>query len=311
MLKKKLSSSLAFAVLTCLLYSHANAQNLTFQDIQKLSAAPADFRIHYGDGPQQFGDLRVPFRGKRHPVVLVIHGGCWYSEYDLKHVSAFAEALRGLGFATWTIEYRRVGDEGGGWPGTFEDVERGADFLRKLSKTFSLDLNRVAVVGHSAGGQLALWLAARKADSGIARDDATKPLRVRGVISLAGITDMRKFGSRCGDAVTKLLGGGPSEFPERFERTSPVELLPARIPQRLIHGGRDKIVPVELGREYEERAKRSGGDVELKVIEEVGHFELIAPNSAAWPVVKETLLNLFGRNLKDYASRTDRRKTRN
>jgi len=268
------------------------AQNLTFQDIQKLKSAPADQRIPYGAGAQQFGDLRLPAGRGPHPVALIIHGGCWYSEYDLSHIASLAEALTKLGFATWAVEYRRVGDTGGGFPGTFEDVAQGADFLRPLARTYPLDLDRVVAVGHSAGGQLALWLAARGFESGGVQSHSPAPLRLRGVISLAGITDMKKFGPRCGGAAAKLLGGSPDEVPDRYEQTSPVELLPARVPVRLVHGAADKIVPVEMGREYEAAAKARGGDVELSVIEGAGHFELIAPGSSAWPAVKSAVLSL-------------------
>lgn len=137
------------------------AQNLTFEDIQKLPTPPADHRIAYGTDPLQFGDLRLPHGKGPYPVVVVIHGGCWYSEYDLKHVASFSAALTRLGVATWSLEYRRIGNSGGGWPGTFQDVAHGTDYLRVLARTYSLDLKRVIVAGHSAGGASALWLAAR------------------------------------------------------------------------------------------------------------------------------------------------------
>lgn len=268
------------------------AQNLTFQDVQKLKAARVGQRVAYGAGAQQFGELRLPAGGGPHPVAVIIHGGCWYSEYDLAHVAPFAEALNGLGFATWAIEYRRVGDAGGGFPGTFEDVSAGAEFLRQLARTHPLDLTRVVAVGHSAGGQLALWLAARGDAHAAGRTPSSAPLRLRGVVSLAGITDMKKFGPRCGGAAAKFLGGSFDEVPERYKQTSPVELLPARVPVRLVHGAEDRIVPVELGREYEAAARRGGGDVELTVVAGAGHFELIAPQSSAWPAVKAALLSL-------------------
>jgi pimeloyl-ACP methyl ester carboxylesterase len=128
-------------------------------------------------------------------------------------------------------------------------------------------------------------------------------LRLRGVVSLAGITDMRKFGPRCDDAAAKFLGGSPAEVPDRYDQASPIELLPARLPQRLIHGAADKIVPVEMGREYEAAARRKGGDVELTVIEGAGHFELIAPRSAAWPAIKSALLSLTRRGPAQRPSR--------
>lgn len=271
----------------------AGAQNLSFEEIEKLPAHAADHRIAYGGGPLQFGDLRLPQGRGPHPVVIVIHGGCWYSEYDLKHIAAFSAALTRMGVATWSLEYRRIGDAGGGWPGTFEDVARGADYLRVLAGTYPLDLRRVVAVGHSAGGQLALWLAARKRlpkDSPLYTSD---PLPMRGVLSLAGITDLRGYGAGCGGTVTKLLGGSPAEVPLRYRQTSPIELLPLRVKQRLIHGLLDQIVPPEQSKDYEVAAKRSGDDVRLVTVSEAGHFDLIAPQSSAWPAVQESIRSLL------------------
>lgn len=271
----------------------AGGQNLSFEEIEKFPAPPADHRIAYGDGPLQFGDLRLPPGRGSHPVVIVIHGGCWYSEYDLKHVAAFSAALTQMGVATWSVEYRRIGDSGGGWPGTFEDVARGTDFLRVLARAYPLDLRRVVVVGHSAGGQLALWLAARR---GLPKDSplhSPDPLPLRGVVSLAGITDLRGYGSRCGNAVTKLLGGSAEEVPLRYRQTSPIELLPLRVKQRLIHGLLDKIVPPEQSGEYEAAAGRRGDDVRLFTVREAGHFDLIVPQATAWPAVQEAILSLL------------------
>ena len=271
----------------------AGAQNLSFEEIERLPAPAADRRITYGNEPLQFGDLRLPQGRGPHPVVVVIHGGCWYSEYDLKHVAAFSAALTQMGVATWSLEYRRIGDTGGGWPGTFEDVARGADFLRVLARTYPLDLRRVVVVGHSAGGQLALWLAARKRlpkDSPLYSPD---PLPLRGIISLAGITDLRGYGSGCGNAVAKLLGGSPEEMSLRYRQASPIELLPLRVKQRLIHGLLDQIVPPEQSRAYEVAAKRRRDDVNLVIINEAGHFDLISPESSAWPAVREALRSVL------------------
>ncbi|MDT7809500.1 MAG: hypothetical protein QOJ70_3313 [Acidobacteriota bacterium] len=269
------------------------AQNLSFEEIEKLPAPVADHRIAYGDGPLQFGDLRLPQGRGPHPVVIVIHGGCWYSEYDLKHVANFSAALTQMGVATWSLEYRRIGDAGGGWPGTFEDVAQGTDFLRVLARTYHLDLRRVVVVGHSAGGQLALWLAARKRLPKESPLYSPDPLPLRGIVSLAGITDLRGYGPGCGNAVTKLLGGSPEEVPLRYRQTSPIELPPLRVKQRLIHGLLDKIVPLKQSRDYEVAARRKGDDVKLVTVGEAGHFDLIAPQSSAWPAVQEAISSLL------------------
>ena len=307
-MQRKFALTFIFALLGCgPAASTGCAQGMGFEDVQRLKASrPADRRASYGAGAEQFGELRLPAGAGPHPVAVIIHGGCWYSEYDLTHVAGFAEALNGLGFATWAIEYRRIGDAGGGYPGTFEDVATGADFLTTLARTHPLDLERVVVVGHSAGGQLALWLAARSGASGISPAQSSGRLRLRGVVSLAGITDMRKFGSRCGGAAKKLLGGSFGDVPSRYAETSPVELLPARVPVRLVHGAADGIVPVEQSREYEAAAKKAGGDVELTVVEGAGHFELIAPGSSAWPAVRAALLPLAQGDAPRCAARPDR-----
>ncbi len=284
-----------FLLLAMVLCSQHKAygQNLTYQDILKLPSAPADRRVAYGRDPLQFGEIRLPPGRGPHPVAVIIHGGCWYAEYDLNHIASFAEALTRLGVATWVIEYRRIGNTGGGWPGTLEDVAQATDYLRTLARVYSLDLRRVVAVGHSAGGQLALWLATRDTLPRESPLHSGYPLRLRGVISLAGITDMQKFGSRCGGAARKLLGGSREEIPERYKQSSPIELLTRGTPLRLIHGALDQIVPLEFGEEYEMAAKSKGLDIELIVLKDAGHFDLIAPQSAAGLTVQAVVLSLL------------------
>ena len=269
------------------------AQTFSFHDIEKLPQSQADHRIAYGNDPLQFGDLRLPKSTGKHPIIIVIHGGCWFAQYDLTHLNSFCDALTRLGAATWSLEYRRIGNDGGGFPGTFQDVAQGADFLRALAKKYPLDLSRVIVTGHSAGGQLALWLAARK---NLPRDSVlytANPLPLNGVISLAGITDLRKYRPDCDDAVTKLLGGAPEQFAARYQQTSPLELLPVKIPIRLIHGVKDNIVPLELGKEFVATAKSKGEQVTLTVLEDAGHFDLISPLANDWAVIKNAVLTLL------------------
>jgi acetyl esterase/lipase len=253
-------------------------QILTVQDILKPPFPKADHRIAYGPDAQQFGDLRLPKGAGPFPVALVIHGGCWLAQYDLEHIGRFSEALTAAGAATWTIEYRRLGNPGGGAPGTFDDVAAAAAFLQTLAKQYPLDLKRVAAVGHSAGGQLALWLAA-----------SSRVPVLRGVVSLAGVVDLRAAAQQnvCGDAVPSLLG--PSAD---FHRYSPMEMLPIKVPQRLIHGAQDRVVPLDMVRRYEAAARKAGDDVSLTVIDDAGHFELISPQTTAWPTVREAVMSL-------------------
>lgn len=274
-------------------FNRGGAQTLTYSDIQKLEMPAADHRITYGSAPQQFGDLRLPKGKGQHPVAILIHGGCWYSEYDLNHIASFAAALTELGVATWTVEYRRVGNPGGGWPGTFADVALAADHLRVLARSYPLDLKRVITIGHSAGGQLALWLAARKQLSRTSLLYVSNPLKLSGVVSLAGITDMRGFSSGCNDAVRRVLGGTVAEISYRYRETSPIELLPLGVRQSLIQGSLDKIVPPELGAKYKLAAEKRGESVKLIALEGAGHFELIAPRSSAWPIVEKEVRSLL------------------
>lgn len=220
------------------------------------------------------------------------------SAADLRHVSHLSAALTRAGVATWTIEYRRIGDEGGGWPGTFDDVAAGTDYVRTLADQFPLDLDRVVLVGHSAGGHLALWAAARARLPDAGPFAAARPVPLRGVVSLAGITDLRAFGSGaeyCNVSVAPLLGGTYEQVPGRYRQASPSELLPLGVRQRLLHGSLDPYVPVEQGRSLAANAAGRGDDARFELIPNAGHFDLIAPWSFAWPVVQRTVLSLLER----------------
>jgi len=271
------------------------AQQMTVQDLLEVPPPPADHRIPYGDDPHQFGQLRLPKGEGPFPVVIIIHGGCWLSEYDLHHISPLAAEISKMGFATWSLEYRRVGNEGGGWPGTFLDVADGSDHLRKLAQEFSLDLNRVITIGHSAGGHLALWLAARQKLPKKGLLYKQNPLPIRGVIALAGVgnLDLPNLQEICGGAILKLMGGTPADVPERYAQGSPLELLPFGIPQILIQGAKDPIVPVEFGRDYCEAAQKSGDKVDLVLLQEAGHFEVVMPSTFAWPEVRKAIASLL------------------
>ena len=254
-------------------------QLMTTQDILKMPAPPADHRIAYGSDPQQFGELRLPKGKGPFPVVVVIHGGCWQAQYDLGHIGNLSAGLTSAGAATWTLEYRRLGNPGGGWPGTLLDVARGAGHLKTLASDYPLDLTRVVAIGHSAGGHLALWLAKRW------------DLRLAGVVSLAGVADLRRAAAEhvCGDAASQLVGG----VADRYELASPIESLPLGVPTRLIHGVDDRIVPPAFSKDYEAAARKSGDDVRATMVEKAGHFELIAPGSSAWKTVETTVFDLL------------------
>lgn len=265
-------------------------------EITALPVPPPDHRLSYGEHPLQFGELRLPAGPGPHPVAVLLHGGCWRAEYDLKYMSHMGAALARAGVAVWTPEYRRVGDEGGGWPGTFQDAAGAHARLDQLAQDHPLDLDRVVLVGHSAGAHLALWLAGRHNLPAKDMLHAPGPLRIRGVVSLAGITDLARYaegGRGCNAAVPLLMGGSPAEQPERYVAASPIELLPLGVPVRLLQGALDPIVKLEQASAFAERAGAYGEDVRIELIEGAGHFDLVAPFAPAWPAVQAAVLEVL------------------
>jgi acetyl esterase/lipase len=260
--------------------------------------APADHRIYYGSELTQFGDLRLPKGPGPHPVAILIHGGAWGSAISLHYMAPLAAALTCAGVATWNIEFRRLGG-GGGWPTTFQDVGAAADFLRELASRFPLDLNRVVATGHSSGGHLAPWLAARHRLVAGAELYTPDPLPLRGVVPLAGPADLAKFivaVPRFENAVRQLLGGGSDdEIARHLEEGSPTELLPLGVPQIYINGEFDPSVPLQYVQEYASVARVAGDEVQVIPIAGGGHFESVDPaHPQAGPAIRDSVLSLLG-----------------
>lgn len=262
----------------------------------------ATHRITYGTEPSQFAELRVPAGSGPHPVVVLIHGGCWKRDFgSLRDLGPMADSLAASGVATWNVEYRRVGEPGGGWPGTFSDIAASLDHLGTLAPAYRLDLVRVVIVGHSAGGTLGLWAAARdqfeKTRGGGA--DAIRP-RLRGVVSLAGLTDLEQRArtsgqGRCSEgAVESLLAGSPADVPDRYARVSPIRLLPLGVPHVHLWGREDALIPSQYGTAMVEAASKAGDMARLVIVEGAGHFELARPLPPAWPAVRASIQSLLG-----------------
>jgi len=273
------------------------AAQLSQQDVARLSVPRADHRIAYGPDAMQFGDLRLPKGSGPHPLAIVVHGGCWLAAFaDLQLMAPLSDALTRAGIATWNIEFRSVDLPGGGWPNTFLDVASAVDYSRELATQHPLDLKRVVVIGHSAGGHLAQWAAARHRlpeASPLFRKNA---LSVSGTVGLAGINDLQRYlqeSAGCGKSIPRLLGGLPSEVPERYRHASPAEMLPLGVKQALIIGAQDTIVSPQHNRTYAEIAHKSGDDVQLIVLDRAAHFDVIAPNSAVWPTIEVAVLSLL------------------
>jgi acetyl esterase/lipase len=251
-------------------------------DILTLPPPAADARLPYGSDPNQFGELRVPKTGGPFPVVIVIHGGYWRAKYDLKHTGHMSAALTARGVATWNLEYRRVGNPGGGWPGTFEDIRSGYRYLSQIAQRYNLNSSKVAVAGHSAGGQLALCLAGHEAS-------------VTRVVSLAGVVDLQQACDLhlSNNAVVEFLGGEPRTVPDHYREADPMQLKISQATQWLIHGASDDTVPPFLSRNYTEQKKKRGENVHYLEISTAGHTDVIDPRSTAWPKVEGAILHLL------------------
>lgn len=267
-------------------------------DLAELAKAPAGEKHAYGKDPLQFGELILPDGPGRHPVIIFIHGGCWLAAYDINHSRALANAFAADGIAVWNLEYRRVGDPGGGWPGTFLDIAMGADHLRVLAKKYPLDLARVLAVGHSAGGHLALWLAVRHKLPAASDIYKAKPISILGVLPLAPASELDRLHQKavCGQVVDKLIGGSPEAFPDRYQQATPSRFAPLGVPQTLVVGEQDSGWGW-VGDAYI-KAARAAGDKQIQLIKapDAGHFEVIDPKSSAWPMVRDAARRLLKRN---------------
>jgi acetyl esterase/lipase len=228
---------------------------------------PADERLVYGPLPLQFGDLRRPTGAGPHPLVVLIHGGAWKSTYNLIHAGHMAIALTAEGYATFNIEYRRVGDPGGVWPGTYEDVLAAVDHVRQLP---GIDPARIVIAGHSAGGQLAL----------LAGADRRLP-----VIPMAPNANLVAWVSEASYA-----------FVDEADRAaaSPHTRIPLGVRQIFIHGTEDDQVPFWVSETFVESARTAGDDATLVTLEGAGHFDMIDPLSSHWPRSVEAVRALVG-----------------
>lgn len=252
------------------------------EDMLSLRPPPADFRIAYGGDPNQFGDLRLPKTKGPFPVVVNLHGGFWRAQYDLAHAGHLCAALTELGIATWNVEYRRVGNQGGGWPGTLEDVVSAYRFLPQMKKHHPVDASRVLVMGHSAGGQLALCMTAHEPS-------------IRRAIALAGVLDLERAYQLhlSNDAVVEFLGGTPNMVAEHYQEADPARLPIPKARQSVLCGSADDIVPPDFSRKYAEGKKKLGEDVSVVEIAKADHFDLIDPRSAAWKQVAQSVQTLL------------------
>ena len=254
--------------------------------------------ITYGTDASQYGQLFLPASADQAlPVVVVVHGGYWGSAYGLSLGTPLAQDLAAHGVAAWNIEYRRIGI-GGGWPGTFVDVADAMDALAgKVDDAAGgrLDLTKVVVVGHSAGGQIAGWLAGRhKLTTGeVGADPKVSPIAY---VSQAGVLDLvgGEQQGLGGGAVDALMGGTPKQYPERYAVGSPYALLPLGVPGTLVHGLDDDTVPISQSDSFAAKAKKLGDKVTEVRMPGVDHFMLIDPTTPAWAQCRKAALGYLG-----------------
>lgn len=292
-------AALLFAILIS--YYVMSSNTGTFKrpdDILQLQTSVKPQYISYGALEEQFGLLRLPNASdQKAPLAIIIHGGCWNSKYaDTSLMEPFAEGLTKLGFATWNIEYRSS-DNGGGWPGTFLDIAAAVDYARTLAEKHPIDLEKVVVIGHSSGGHLALWAAARHKLSDNSEIYTSNPLKLAAAVNLGGPGDLKEFRpmqrNACRfDAVDAIFHDKVNNA-ELWDQASPSAMLPLNVKQLNATGEFDSAVTPELIQKYTQKAIAEGDDIQELIIPNTGHFDYLDPATSSFEIVKNEILTLL------------------
>ena len=260
-------------------------------------AGPAPSAIHaYGPAPSQYAELFIPAGRGPFPVAVLVHGGCWTKEFGgITQLRNMAGALVTRGIAVWNVEYRRVDEAGGGYPGTYQDISAALDLLAAKAPTSGLDLQRIVAVGHSAGGQLVQWLAGRSRIAAGSPLYQAHPVPVREIVSLGGLADLRSeqalIKSSCERDIVDLTGLPSAARPDVFSDTNAAELIPNGSHTVLITGELDTISPPRVAHDYAARARKAGDHAEVVILPGASHYDEVAANSAGWPAVLQAIEN--------------------
>lgn len=278
---------------------HVPAVPMKLADYMVLNGPAPGATVAYGSAPSQYAELFLPPGKGPFPVAVLVHGGCWTKEFGgITQLRSLAGALAAEGIASWNVEYRRVDEAGGGYPGTYQDMNAALAKLQAQAGRYPLDLQRVVAVGHSAGGQLVQWMAGR------ARIPAASPLAAPGglpvqhVVSLGGLADLRHeaglIKSSCGRDIAELTGSASSARPDVFADTNAAELLPNGSRTILVTGELDKVSPPRVARDYAARARAAGDAAEVVILPGASHYDEVAASSASWPLVLQAIRSALG-----------------
>lgn len=274
---------------------------MTWPDLLERMRPDADRKIAYGGDPLQFVDLWMPAGKGPHPVVLMIHGGCWLTDVaDRTIMNWIARDLRERGIAVWNVEYRGVDRAGGGYPGTFQDVAAAADMLARDGAGLELKTDRIVAVGHSAGGHLALWLAQRSALPKGSVLRGTNPAPVHSAISQGGLPDLEfssnTVGHGCGtEGARKMAGAASAERPDIYADTSPAAMAPGEAALVQVNTSEDRIAPPDYAERYAAAMRSRGAEVRNLVVPGEGHVELVAPGTRAWAETVQLIVEALNR----------------
>ena len=290
------SSLIATALLACV--HGAVAAPMSLDDYLALNGPAPTAQIAYGPTPSQYAQLFRPEGSGPFPVVVLVHGGCWTVAFGgIKQMRNVAGALVAQGIAVWNVEYRRVDEPGGGYPGTYEDMHAALDSLRQHAPEYQLDVKRIVAMGHSAGGQLVQWIAGRDKlpkSSPLYRDTV---LPIKNILSLGGLADLRHekdlIKSSCERDIAQLAGSASNERPDIYSDTNAADLMPNGSRTVLATGELDTISPPRVAHDYAAKAKLAGDHAEVLIMPGASHYDEIAATSNAWrmilPVIKQML----------------------
>ncbi|WP_379744454.1 alpha/beta hydrolase [Massilia sp. GCM10023247] len=291
-----MSTSLLSILLPALLSAPLSAlafAPMKLADYMALTGPAPSARIAYGPAPSQYAELFVPEGTGPFPVAVLVHGGCWTEQFGgIAQLRNMAGALRERGIAVWNVEYRRVDEPGGGYPGMYQDMHAALDALAALAArpgSARLDLERVVAVGHSAGGQLVQWIAGRSRIPASSPLHRSKMLPVRAVVSLGGLADLRRerelIKANCGRDTPELAGEPSRERPDVYVDTNAAELLPNGSHTILVTGELDTISPPRVAHDYAARARAAGDRADVVILPGASHYDEVAASSPSWPLV--------------------------